>query len=231
MTKILLVEDNQDLANIIQRDLAEAHFDVYHAADGLRALELHAQYTPDLILLDWMLPKLDGIDVLRQIREHSATPVIMLTARNEELDRVMGLEAGADDYLTKPFSSLELIARVKAMLRRFEVIEQMLRQDKENPDTRVSWQGLELDPAAYRATLNGTVLDLSRTEFNVLRLFLHNIGRAFSRDYLLETVWEVDYIGGDRAVDNTILRLRKKLGEMGNQIKTVWGVGYRFGDE
>jgi DNA-binding response OmpR family regulator len=232
MTKILLVEDTESLAQIIQRDLTQAGFTVVHAADGLHALELHASEQPEVILLDWMLPKLDGLGVLQQIRQHAATPVIILTARSEELDRVMGLEAGADDYLTKPFSTLELIARIKALLRRVELIEQTLLQDRQPQDkTLIHYGALQLDPSAYRALLNGHPLDLSRTEFNLLRLLLANPGRAFSRNYLLETIWEVDYVGGDRAVDNTVMRLRKKLGPMGEHIETVWGVGYRLRHE
>lgn len=232
MCKLLLVEDATDLANVLKRDLTRAGFDVLHAADGLHALQLHASQNPDLIILDWMLPKLDGIGVLRQIREHSATPVIMLTARVEELDRVMGLEVGADDYMTKPFSTLELIARVKAMLRRVALIEQTLKQDRQPDDTSIIQYGdLYLDPTNYSTQINGTSLDLSRTEFDLLRLFLLNPGRAFSRAYLLETIWEVDYLGGDRAVDNAVMRLRKKLGSMGDAIETVWGVGYRLHDE
>lgn len=232
MSRILLVEDMDALANILKGDLMQAGFEVDHAVDGLQALELHASRHPDLILLDWMLPKLDGIGVLQQIRQHAATPVVMLTARSEELDRVMGLEAGADDYITKPFSTLELIARIKAVFRRVEMIEQTFRQDRQ-PETSavITRGGLQFDVEAYRATLDGEPLDLSRTEFNLLRLFLNNPGRAFSRNYLLETVWEVDYVGGDRAVDNTVMRLRKKLGKTGDSIETVWGVGYRLRNE
>jgi DNA-binding response OmpR family regulator len=231
MSTILLVEDATDLANALRRDLMKAGFAVDHAADGLRALELHAEKRPDLVILDWMLPGLDGLDVLRQIRRQSATPVIMLTARVEELDRVMGLEVGADDYITKPFSTPELIARVRAMLRRVELIEGTLRRDQNPDDTGVLvYGGLQLDPVNYRAMLDGQALDLSRTEFDLLRLFLANPGRAFSRAYLLETIWEVGYVGGDRAVDNAVLRLRKKLGALGEAIETVWGVGYRLRD-
>ena len=232
MSRILLVEDATDLANALKRDLSKAGFEVIHAANGLQALELHAKKQPGLIILDWMLPGLDGLEVLRQIRRQSATPVMMLTARVEELDRVMGLEVGADDYITKPFSTPELIARVRAMLRRVELIEQMLKRDRQpENDHCLTYNNLQLDPTAYRATLGGNALDLSRTEFDLLRLFLSNPGRAFSRTYLLETVWEVGYVGGDRAVDNAVLRLRKKLGALGEAIETVWGVGYRLRDE
>lgn len=232
MYKILLVEDAIDLANALKRDLIQTGFDVIHADNGLRALELHASQHPDLIILDWMLPGLDGLSVLRQIRSHAATPVMMLTARVEEIDRVMGLEVGADDYITKPFSTPELIARVKAMLRRIELIEQTLKADRQPDDDSIQvYGGLRLDPSRHHATLDQSPLGLSRTEFDLLRLFLLNPGRAFSRAYLLETIWQADYIGGDRAVDNAVLRLRKKLGPMGDAIETVWGVGYRLQDE
>lgn len=229
MPKILLVEDTEELAAAIQRDLSAQGFEVEWAADGLRALELHASGAPALILLDWMLPKLDGLSVLRQIREHAATPVMLLTARTEELDRVVGLEAGADDYITKPFSTRELVARMKALFRRIDLIEQTLRHDRQaDGGQALVYGGLSLDPDAYRAALDGLTLDLSRTEFNLLRLFLANPGRAFSRAYLLEAIWGVDYVGGDRAVDNTVMRLRKKLGATGDAIETVWGLGYRL---
>lgn len=231
MPKILLVEDADDLAQMLKRDLSAAGYEVEHATDGLHALELHARIQPDLIVLDWMLPKLDGLSVLRQIRQHAATPVMMLTARSEELDRVLGLEAGADDYITKPFSTLELIARIKAMFRRVELIEHTLKRDRQPDAHPITYANIYLDPAAYRATLDGQPLDLSRTEFNLLRLFLLNQGRAFSRNYLLETIWEADYVSGDRAVDNTVMRLRKKLGTTGDHIETVWGIGYRLRDD
>lgn len=229
MTRILLVEDTTELALRLQQELTMAGFEVEHARDGVEALERYARRPPDLVLLDWMLPRLDGTAVLRKIRQQAATPVIMLTARSEELDRVMGLEAGADDYITKPFSALELIARIKAMFRRIDLIEQTLKRDRHPEELDVLVYGaLQLNTAAYRVTLEGTPIDLSRTEFNLLRLFLRNPGRTFSRAYLLDTIWEMDYGGGDRAVDNTVMRLRKKLGSVGERIEAVWGVGYRL---
>jgi DNA-binding response OmpR family regulator len=226
---ILLVEDAADLAQVIQRELTQVGYQVLHAADGLRALELHASHRPDALILDWMLPRLDGIDVLRQIRQTSATPVLMLTARSEELDRVMGLEVGADDYLTKPFSMLELMARVNALLRRTEMIRQMLASDLEGGgEPQMTYHDLVLDIERHLATLYGEPLDLSRTEFDLLHLLLRNPGRAFSRAYLLDTIWGAEYIGGDRSVDNAILRLRKKLADLGDNIETVWGIGYRL---
>jgi DNA-binding response OmpR family regulator len=231
MTKILLVEDTPDLAQVILRELEAAGYQVVHAGDGLTALRLHEKEQPDLLILDWMLPQLDGLEVLRRIRRTSAVPVLMLTARGEETDRVVGLEVGSDDYLTKPFSMRELIARVHALLRRVEQIQQMLQTDRAADATAIESGGLRLDPSAYRATLHGEPIDLSRTEFDLLSLLLRNPGRAFSRAYLLDTVWGETYVGGDRSVDNAMLRLRKKLGQIGDRIETVWGVGYRYQDE
>ena len=181
MTKILLVEDTPDLAQVIARELEAAGYDVIRAGDGLTALQLHAAHAPDLILLDWMLPKLDGLEVLRRLRRTSAVPVLMLTARGEETDRVVGLEVGADDYLTKPFSMRELIARVRAMLRRVEQIQQMLSADRASDEASMQRGDLRLDPQSHLAVLDGETLDLSRTEFDLLHLLLRNPGRAFSR--------------------------------------------------
>src|SRR5579871_620907 len=203
MTTILLVEDKLDLAQVIARELTAENYTVYHAGDGLAALDTHAREHPDLVILDWMLPKLDGLEVLRRLRQAAPTPVLMLTARGEEMDRVVGLEVGADDYLTKPFSMREVVAR--------------------GP--------LRLDPAAHSATLAGEPLDLSPTEFALLHLLLRSPGRAFSRAYLYDTVWQETYIGGDRSVDNVVLRLRKKLGPLGDEIETVWSIGYRLRPE
>jgi DNA-binding response OmpR family regulator len=228
MRTLLLVEDTLDLAQVITEELKGAGYQVLHAADGLAALELHAVHQPDLVILDWMLPKLDGLEVLRRLRQASATPVLMLTARGEEVDRVVGLEVGADDYLTKPFSMRELVARVKALLRRVDLMRQVLQADRSGDDAPITYGSLALDPVAHRATLEGEALDLSRTEFALLHLLLRNPGRAFSRAYLLDTVWQEDYVGGDRSVDNAVLRLRKKLGPLGQDVETVWGVGYRL---
>jgi len=228
MTKILLVEDERDLAQVVQRELVAAGYETLYAADGVEALEIHAREQVDLVILDWMLPVLNGLDVLRRLRRNSATPVLMLTARSEEADRVIGLEVGADDYLTKPFSMRELIARVRAMLRRNEIVQQMLNADRGDAGSVLVRGPLSLNPQTHSATLNDVPLDLSPTEFALLQLFLRSPGRAFSRAYLIETLWSETYIGGDRSVDNVILRLRKKLGKLGDAIETVWGVGYRL---
>jgi DNA-binding response OmpR family regulator len=231
MTTILLVEDATDLARVIERELEAAGYNVVHAADGVQALEMHARHQPDLVILDWMLPRLDGLEVLRQIRQGSPIPVLMLTARDEEADRVIGLEVGADDYLTKPFSMRELIARVRVLLRRIERVQQILQADRGSAETVLTYGPLRLDPEAYCATLDGERLDLTPTEFELLHLLLRNPGRAFSRNYLLDAVWGETYVTGDRSVDNAILRLRRKLGRLGEAIETVWGVGYRLRKE
>ncbi|HTI14879.1 MAG TPA: response regulator transcription factor [Dictyobacter sp.] len=231
MSTVLLVEDERDLAQIVVRELTLAGYSVLHAADGEKALELYAYEQVELIILDWMLPRLNGLEVLRRLRATSAVPVLMLTARSEEVDRVIGLEVGADDYLTKPFSVRELVARVRALLRRAELIRGMLREDR-NTVSEVLVRGpLHLNPQTHMVTLHGTTLDLSPTEFTLLQLLLRSPGRAFSRAYLIETVWSETYVGGDRSVDNVVLRLRKKLGKLGDAIETVWGVGYRLRSE
>lgn len=232
MTTILLVEDAHDLAQVIIRELEAIGYRVLHASDGVAALQIHAAEQPALVILDWMLPNLDGLEVLRRLRQAAPTPVLMLTARGEETDRVVGLELGADDYLTKPFSMRELMARVRAILRRAELVQQILKADHNCIDEEpLNYYMLRLDPQAHLATFAGISLDLSPTEFALLQLLLRSQGRAFSRSYLLDTVWGETYIGGDRSVDNTVLRLRKKLGALGDAIETVWGVGYRLRPE
>ncbi|GHO50241.1 response regulator transcription factor [Ktedonospora formicarum] len=228
MEKILLVEDESDLAQIVIRELTGAGYEVIHAVDGLRALEMHAAHDPDVVLLDWMLPHLNGLEVLRRLRQNSATPVLMLTARSEEADRIIGLEVGADDYLTKPFSMRELVARVRALLRRAELIRLTIHNDRRAASEELTLGNLRLDPQRHEARLDNALLDLSPTEFALLQLLLRSPGRAFSRAYLIETLWSGTYIGGDRSVDNVVLRLRKKLGKLGDSIETVWGIGYRL---
>jgi DNA-binding response OmpR family regulator len=228
METILLVEDARDLCKVIRRELESAGYDVTAAYDGLQAVEILAGPVPDLVILDWMLPGIDGIEVLRRLRKKLAVPVLMLTARSDPADRVAGLELGADDYLVKPFEMTELLARVRALFRRAERIRQMLNEDQA-PDLRVrQWRGLALDPQSHTCHLNGCPLELTRIEFDLLHLLLRYPGRTFNRAYLLDTIWNVPYLNGDRAVDNTLLRLRKKLGELGDELQTVRGVGYRL---
>ncbi len=166
MTKILLVEDTYDLAQVIIRELEANNYEVQHAGDGLTAVRLHASEQPALVILDWMLPQIDGLEVLRRIRQNSSTPVLMLTARGEETDRVVGLELGADDYLTKPFSMREFIARVRALLRRADMVQQILSADQGEAREPLAYKSLCLDPQAHLATFDNEALDLSPTEFS-----------------------------------------------------------------
>lgn len=228
MTKILLVEDEIEMARVVRRELEANGYDVVHALDGIAALERASQEDPDLVILDWMLPRLDGLEVLRRIRQRSSVPILMLTARREEVDRVIGLEVGADDYLAKPFGMRELVARVRALLRRIANVRAILEQDRSGVRHVVCYGLLQLDPDAYTASRGSETLTLTRTEFDLLHLLMRNPGRAFSRAYLLDAVWGQNYVSGDRAVDNAILRLRKKLGDLGEAIETVWGIGYRL---
>lgn len=230
---ILLVEDTLELADVIQKELSAAGYAITHTSDGESALRLATQQAFALLILDWMLPGLSGLEVVRTLRATAipavaTLPILMLTARDGEIDRVLGLEVGADDYLTKPFSMRELITRVRAMLRRRELIEQLLHQDRQASPTVMTVDALQLDPAQHTANLQGAAVELTRTEFALLHLLVSNPGRVFSRSYLLDTVWDGTYNEGDRAVDNAILRLRKKLQTMGTHIETVWGVGYRW---
>jgi DNA-binding response OmpR family regulator len=228
MADVLLVEDELELGRVVVRELEAAGYQVRHAADGVSAMQLCAAEPPDLMILDWMLPGMDGLEVLRRLRQTSAIPVLMLTARAEEVDRIVGLEVGADDYLTKPFSMRELVARVRALLRRHARLAEMLAADHAETGAALQLGPLELDPTTRLARLDGDPLELTRTEFGLLHLLLRNRGRAFSREYLHEAVWGEPSVEGDRSVDNAVLRLRKKLGPLGDAIETVWGVGYRL---
>jgi DNA-binding response OmpR family regulator len=227
MPLLLLVEDEAELARLIRRELTTAGYDVQQALDGEAALRLAASHAPDLIVLDWMLPGIDGLEVLRRLRARSPVPVLMLTARAEEVDRILGLEVGADDYLTKPFSLRELVARVRALLRRQERLLAMLADDRAEGTATLRLGELTVAPDAHTARLGDRPLDLTRTEFALLHLLLRNRGRVFSRAYLHDAIWGEPAVAGDRSVDNAILRLRRKLGPLGDAIETVWGVGYR----
>ncbi|MHB8626367.1 MAG: response regulator transcription factor [Aggregatilineales bacterium] len=228
MTKILIVEDGIDLAQLITRELKACGYEVIAVDNGLSALDIHAKQAIDLIILDWVLPELDGLEVLRRLRQRSATPVLMLTGRVDEIDRVLGLEVGADDYLVKPFSMRELVARTRAMLRRAELIQHTLATARQAGAIQASYGPLSIDSETHTARLNGKLLDLSRTEFDLLHLILQSPGRVFERAYLLETIWGELHVKHDRSVDNVIHRLRRKLGDFGDCIETVHGVGYRL---
>ncbi len=228
MATILLVEDEAQLAWLVERELEAVGYHVRRAGDGPVAQRLFVDDPPDLVVLDWMLPGVDGLDVLRWLRARSAVPVLMLTARVEEVDRVVGLEVGADDYLTKPFGTRELVARIRALLRRQERLREMLAADRAGGTAALRLGPLLLDPTGHVATVDDRPLELTRTEFELLHLLMRNRGRAFSRAYLRDAVWGEPSLEGDRSVDNAVLRLRRKLGPLGGAIETVWGVGYRF---
>ena len=220
--RILLIEDEADLRNALKLNLKEQGYKVISAADGYEGLEKARTKSPDLIILDLMLPGMDGISLVRSLRQESDVPVIMLTARTSEMDKIIGLESGGDDYITKPFSLGELLARVRAMLRR--------TQRSEKHDTLQSG-GIALDLVSRRATLDGSPLKLSPKEFSLLAELMRHEGAVLSRDLLLTRVWGYDYIGDTRTVDVHVRWLREKIEEDPSTpvlIQTVRGVGYRF---
>ena len=227
MASILVVEDELAINDLIRAELeAEGHV-VRQAHDGPTALRLVEEEAPQLVILDWMLPGLDGLTVCRRLRQNHLMPIIMLTARSEEVDRVLGLEVGADDYLVKPFGVRELLARTRAALRRVE-LEAKRGLGGPDEEQAIVHGRLRVEPGSHRAAVDGVELALTPKEFDLLLLFVANPGRAFNREFLIEKIWGGDFEGFDRAVDNHIRRLRQKLGEAGEKIATVWGVGYRF---
>jgi len=244
MATILIVEDERDLCNLIRTHLEAEGHTVYQTFDGLSALRLVEAHTPHLVILDWMLPGLDGLAVCRQIRQNHLMPILMLTARSEEVDRVLGLEVGADDYVVKPFGMRELLARVRAILRRVALDNRAVVGRKEATSNVLGMEGgqrstlptpepivcgpLQIDLAQHSVTLEGVELEITPKEFELLTLFASHPGRAFSREFLLEQIWGYEYDGLDRSVDTQITRLRKKLGPLSEKLVAVWGVGYRF---
>jgi len=230
---IALVEDELQLAGLVAAALRDEGHHVVPLADGeavARSLLDPSQPRPDLIILDLMLPKIDGIEVCRRVRQQSITPILMLTAKSTELDKVLGLELGADDYLTKPFSMRELLARVNAILRRVA----LMRAESRTVDDGLApivHPGLTVDPVGRTVEADDRAVQLTAREFDLLRLLAAHPGRVFSRDYLLDRLWGDDFQGFDRTVDTHILRLRRKLGGPGSaadQIVTLWGIGYKY---
>ncbi len=225
--KILVVDDEHNIVDILRVNLEREGYTVVAAYDGLQALEMAESQKPDLILLDCMLPKLDGFDVCRKLRQKTSTPILMLTAKSEEIDKVLGLELGADDYITKPFSVREVLARVKAQLRRITFIE----NTQEDSAKVLTFGDLEIDTDKYELRLAGKVIDLTLREFELVLFLARNKGQVFSREALLEKVWGYEYFGDVRTVDVTIRRTREKL-EPDQQnyryILTKRGVGYYF---
>ncbi len=246
MANILVVDDEVDICNLILSELEAEGHTVFQAFDGEEALQIVEKQLLHLVILDWMLPKLDGLTVCRRIRQSHLVPIIMLTARTQEVDRILGLEVGADDYVSKPFSIREVTARVRAMLRRVELDRGLTgmqaqptreRGATETPDKQKKLSAelppivrgsLQINRAERIVFLENTEIDLTPKEYDLIVLLANNPGRAFSREFLLQQLWGYDYDGFDRTVDTHITRLRKKLGSLGEKIVTVWGVGYRF---
>ncbi len=220
MKTILVVDDERHIIDLLRLYLEKEGFAVVAAADGEEALALHARHDPSLVILDLMLPKIDGFDVCREIRRRGETPVIMLTARSDDVDAIVGLELGADDYVTKPFNPRALVARVRAVLRRTDVIARGGRPF-EVGDLRV-------DPRRREAAVGVRHLDLRAREFDLLAALARDPGVVLTRDALLEHVWGTDFPGETRTVDVHVAELRKKLGDDGPAIETVRGVGYRL---
>jgi DNA-binding response OmpR family regulator len=226
--KVLVVEDDAAIRDALTYNLGREGYEVEAVGDGAAALAAARKSAPNLIVLDLMLPELDGFDVTRTLRKESKVPILMLTARDDEIDRVLGLELGADDYLTKPFSMRELLARVKAMLRRV----QLEREDGSEPaGQRLVSENLDVDLDRHEVTLDGEVLDLKPKEYELLLFLMQHRGKAFSRDQLLEKVWGWEFSGGSRTVDVHVRWLRARIEKNPDDPKriiTVRGVGYRF---
>lgn len=218
---VLIVEDEQDIRELLAYNLEKEGYAAIQAADGKEGLEMARARKPDLILLDLMLPRLDGLSVCRELERDAATvriPIIMLTARGEDVDRILGFELGADDYVVKPFNIRELLLRIRAILRRQTLVES-------NPV--LARHGVSVDPAAHRAVVFGHDVELTATEFRLMEDLLRNAGRVRTREELLAAVWGYQFEGYARTVDTHIRRLRNKLGEAADIIETVRGVGYR----
>ena len=223
-TRILLVDDDPNIVQLVRLYLEKEGYEVETADRGDTAVEMFRKNPPHLMLLDIMLPGMDGWAVCREIRRDMTTPIIMLTAKGEEIDQLLGLELGADDYITKPFSPREVVARIKAVLRRIH--EQ--RDEKKNTELRI--ENLEINMASFTVKLDGQIVPCTPKEIEIIWCLASNPGLVFSREHLLQSIWGYDFLGDTRAVDSHIKRIRAKLCRDTNHwdIKTVWGVGYRF---
>ena len=218
--KILVVDDESRMRKIVKDFLTKRDYEVLEAADGEQALDIfYEEKNIALIILDVMMPKMDGWQVCREIRKESKVPIIMLTAKAEEQDELLGFELGVDEYISKPFSLKILVARVEAILRRTNQLDR-----KEI----LSAGGIVIDKAAHQVTLDGKKVELSYKEFELLSYFLENQGIALSREKILNNVWNYDYFGDARTIDTHVKKLRSKMGDKGEMIKTIWGMGYKF---
>ena len=222
--KILIAEDDLNIQDILRLYMEKEDYRVFTASNGSEALHKYREVKPDIILLDIMMPILDGLEVCKEIRKESNVPIIMLTARGETVDRVTGLELGADDYIPKPFEMREVLARVRAVMRRYE------QKPAAEDSKRISYDGLEVDIDAYRVTIRGVPVDMPPKEIEMLYFFGKNPNRVFTRNQLLDQVWGVEYFGDTRTIDVHIKRMRDRLEGVSDRwsLKTVWGVGYKF---
>lgn len=224
MTRILIADDNRQITSILEEYARKEGYTPLIAADGQEALTIFAQQKPDVVLLDVMMPTTDGFEVCREIRKTSDVPVIMITARGEDFEKIMGLDIGADDYIVKPFSPGEVMARIRAVLRR---LSKSAAEEKQI----ITYSNLTVNLDDYTATIDGKKIRLTKKEVELLWTLSNHINKVFSRDNLLNSLWGYDYFGDTRTVDSHIKRLRAKLDEFEHpdwEIKTIWGVGYKF---
>ncbi|MBC3886998.1 response regulator [Acetobacterium paludosum] len=217
--RILVAEDEDKLREVILKYFKKEGYEGFGASDGEEALELWEEKKPDCVILDVMMPKMDGFEVLQEIRQTDNVPVIMLTARREEDDKIQGFEVGADDYVTKPFSPRELMVRIKALLKRSGVV---------TVENKLEVCGIHFNPEERVMTINDETIQLSQKEYDMLIYFINNQKLVLSREQILDRIWGFDYEGDSRVVDTSIKRLRKKLGEKGECIQTIRGLGYKF---
>lgn len=219
-TKILVVDDESRMRKLIRDFLEREGYQILEAADGVEAMDIfYADKDIDLIILDVMMPRMDGWQVCKEVREHSKVPIMMLTARTEEQNELKGFELGVDEYVAKPFSPKILVARVGALLKRVKNMEDT---------SAVDAGGIVINKSAHMVTIDGEVIDLSVKEFELLTYFVENQKIALSREKILNNVWNYDYFGDARTIDTHVKKLRSKLGDKGNYIKTIWGMGYKF---
>ena len=217
--KILVVDDEQRMRKLVKDFLIKKNFEVLEAGDDEEAVEIFFENKDiALLILDVMMPKMDGWEVCREIRQYSEVPIIMLTAKGEEKDELLGFDLGVDEYISKPFSPKILVARVEAILRRANALG----------DGEIEIAGITIDQAAHEVRIDGKIIELSFKEFELLTYFVNNKGVALSRERILNNVWNYDYFGDARTIDTHVKKLRSKLGEKGSYIKTIWGMGYKF---
>ena len=217
--QILVVDDESRMRKLVKDFLQKEGYSVLEAGDGMEAMDIFYEQKIDLVILDVMMPRMDGWQTCREIRRDSTVPIIMLTARSEERDELQGFELGVDEYISKPFSPKILVARVGALLKRIYGTD---------AEEKMEAGGIELDKAAHQVQVDGKSIDLSYKEFDLLTYFLENQGIALSREKILNNVWNYDYFGDARTIDTHVKKLRNKLGDKGNYIKTIWGMGYKF---